>query len=137
MRAWEDGPGPRENRIGSEVLAAALAVHRGLGPGLLETVYNQVLAVELQRRGLRVARDVPMRIHYQDLVLEQGFFADLLVEGCVLVELKSVELLQKVHRKQLLTFLKLSGLRLGYLINFGAPQLREGLVRAVNGLPET
>jgi len=134
-------PGPatgrRENQVGGEVLGAALAVHRTLGPGLLEQVYNRALAVELEWRGLRVLREQPMPVRYRGIELEPGYFADLLVEDCVLVELKSVEILQKVHFKQLLTYLRLSGLRLGYLINFNAPQLMDGLVRMVNGLPES
>lgn len=126
----------RENAIGCAVVDAALAVHRELGPGLLETVYTLALAHELALRGWRVETQVPIPVHYRDLRIEEGFRADLLVEGCVLLELKSVECLAKVHYKQALTYMRLSGCRLGYLINFGAPLLKDGLVRLVNGLPE-
>jgi len=109
-----------ENAIGKEVVGAAVQVHRELGPGLLETVYEVVLAKELERRGLRVERQVPVPIHYGGLRFEEGFRADLIVEGKVILELKSVEQLSKVHAKQVLTYLKLRGVKLGFLLNFGA-----------------
>lgn len=126
----------KENLVGAESIAAAIHVHRTLGPGLLESVYEATLAYELQRRGLNVRRQVPVPIIYAELKFDEGFRADLIVEECVLLELKSVVQLSAAHRKQLQTYLRLSGLRLGYLFNFGAEVLREGLVRAVNGLPD-
>jgi GxxExxY protein len=125
-----------ENSIGKEVVDAAVKVHRVLGPGLLESVYEQVLAHELAKRGLGCARQVPVPVMYEEIQLEEGFRADLLVEEKVIVELKSVETLLAVHSKQLLTYLRLSGKRLGFLLNFGAPLLKNGIVRIVNGLSE-
>jgi GxxExxY protein len=125
---------PRENQLGDMILECAVAVHRALGPGLLETIYTHVLEAELRRMGVPVEREVPVTVRYRDMVFDRAFFADLLVDGRVLVELKSVETLQKVHHKQVLTYLKLMDLRLGYLLNFGAPLLRDGIHRIVNGL---
>jgi len=125
-----------ENLIGKEVVDAAVQVHRELGPGLLESVYEVVLAKELENRGLRVERQVPVPIHYRGLRFEEGFRADIIVEGKVILELKSVEQLTKVHTKQVFTYLKLKGLRLGYLLNFGANLVKDGIDRIVNGLSE-
>jgi GxxExxY protein len=125
-----------ENVIGKEVVDAAVKVHRELGPGLLETVYEVVLARELERRGLRVERQVPVPIVYGGMRFEEGFRADILVEGKVILELKSVEQLSKVHAKQLFTYLKLKGLKLGFLLNFGSNLMKDGIDRIVNGLPE-
>jgi GxxExxY protein len=116
---------------------AAFQVHQRLGPGLLETVYEVVLAYELRKRGLDVSRQVPIPIRYDDLLFEEGFRADLLVHNLVIVELKSVEQLAAVHGKQVLTQLKLSNKRLGLLINFGDTLLKSGVKRIVNGLPDT
>jgi GxxExxY protein len=125
-----------ENGIGKTVVDAAVLVHRELGPGLLETVYEVVLARELERRGLRVERQVPVPVVYQGLRFEEGFRADIIVEGKVILELKSVEQLSKVHAKQVLTYLKLKKLKLGFLLNFGAGLMKDGIERIVNGLPE-
>ena len=125
-----------ENVIGKEVVDAAVKVHRELGPGLLETVYEVVLTKELQSRGLRVERQVPVSITYGGLRLEEGFRADLIVEGKVILELKSTEQLSKVHPKQVLTYLKLKGLKLGFVLNFGSNLMKDGIERVVNGLPE-
>ena|ERR1044071_7232190 len=125
-----------ENAIGKEVIDAAVKVHRGLGPGLLETVYEVVLAKELQGRGLQVARQVPVPIVYGGMRFEEGFKADIIVEGKVILELKSVEQLSKVHAKQVLTYLKLKGLKLGFVLNFGANLMRDGIERVVNGLAD-
>ena len=116
---------------------AAVVVHRDLGSGLLESVYEAVLADELTRRGLAVTRQVPVPITCRGLRFDEGFRADLIVEGKVIIELKSVQQLHDAHKKQLLTYLRLSGLKLGFLLNFGAPLIRDGLVRVVNGLEET
>jgi GxxExxY protein len=111
-------------------------VHCALGPGLLESVYEVVLAKELAKRGLSVLRQQPITIIYEDLVFDEGFRADLIVENCVIVELKSVETVAPVHRKQLLTYLRLTDMRLGLLINFNAPLIKDGIIRVVNNLSE-
>ncbi len=125
-----------ENEIGTICIEAAIALHRELGPGLLESVYEIVLAHELGRRGLRVERQVPISISFRGTTFEEAFRADLSVEGKVIIELKSVEQISKVHRKQIQTYLRLTGLKLGYIFNFGAALMKEGIVRAVNGLEE-
>lgn len=125
-----------ENEIAKTVLDAAFKVHTNLGPGLLESVYEAVLAYELTRQGLEVRRQVPIPIRYEELSFEEGFRADLLAGGKVIVELKSVEALAAVHGKQVLTQLRLSGHRLGLLINFGGIHLKDGIKRVVNGLPD-
>ena len=125
-----------ENAIGREVVDAAIKIHRELGPGLLETVYEVVRARELERRGLRVERQVAVPVVYLDICFEEGFRADIIVEGKVILELKSVEQLSKVHAKQVFTYLKLKGLKLGFLLNFGGNLMKDGIERIVNGLPE-
>ncbi len=111
----------------------AVELHRNLGPGLLETVYEVTLARALERRGLRVERQVGIAIEYQGTKFDEGFRADLIVEGKVIVELKSLERVTPAHKKQLLTYLRLSGLKLGYLLNFGEALMREGITRTING----
>jgi GxxExxY protein len=108
-----------ENENGTLILAAAIEVHRELGPGLLESVYEVVLAKELALRGLTAERQVPVPIVYKGLRFEEGFRADLIVAGRVLLELKSVEGVIPAHKKQVQTYLRLTGLKLGYLLNFG------------------
>ena len=125
-----------ENVIGKEVVDAAVRVHRELGLGLLETVYEVVLARELESRGLRVERQVPVPILYGGMRFEEGFRADIVVENSVILELKSVEQLSKVHAKQVFTYLKLKGLKLGFLLNFGSNLMKDGIERVVNGLPD-
>ena len=125
-----------ENELAREIVDAAFKVHTALGPGLLESVYQAVLAHELERRGLGVRREVPIAIQYDDLRIDVGFRADLLVGDLVIVELKSVEQTAPVHKKQVLTYIKLAHLRLGLLINFGASRIKDGITRLVNGLPE-
>jgi GxxExxY protein len=107
-------------------------VHERLGPGLLESVYEAVLAQSLTRRGLFVERQKPVPIHFDGVILDEGFRADLLVEGKLLIELKSVERTAPVHGKQVLTHLRLMDLPLGLLMNFGAATFREGIKRVVN-----
>lgn len=126
-----------ENQIAKEVVDAAVKVHTKLGPGLLESVYEAVLARELERRGLRVERQVPIPIEYDGLKFDEGFRADIIVEGKVILELKSVEQLAKVHFKQLSTYLKLADKRLGLLLNFGADLMKEGIKRIANGMEDT
>ena len=123
--------------ITGAVVDAALKIHMDLGPGLLESVYESVLARALQRHGLQVERQKTIRFEYDGMVFEEGFRTDLLVEGRVVVELKSVENLAPVHSKQLLTYLRLMNLQVGLLINFGAAALKEGLHRVVNNLPNS
>ncbi len=125
-----------ENEIGTILVGTAIEVHRELGPGLLESVYEVVRAHELSLRGLAVKRQVPIAIVYKAIEFPEAFRADLLVADKVIVELKSVELINKAHRKQLQTYLRLTGLKLGYILNFGAALMKEGIVRAVNGLEE-
>ena len=125
-----------ENELSKIILDAAFKVHTRTGPGLLESVYEVTLAHELRKAGLRVERQVPIPIRYDDLTFDEGFRADLLVEGKVIVELKSIEQLARVHSKQLLTQLRLSDRKLGLLINFGEIHLKNGIERVVNGLTE-
>jgi len=127
-------PKMTENQIGKEVVDAAVKIHSALGPGLLESVYEVVLAKELERRGLAVARQVAVPIEYDGMKFDEGFRADIIVEGIVILELKSVEVLSKIHHKQLLTYLKLKRLKLGFLLNFGASLMKDGIKRMVNGL---
>jgi len=124
-----------EEEIGTQVVDVAVKVHRNVGPGLLEMVYEVVLAHELRRRGLQVERQVPIQVTYQRLTFEEAFRVDLMVENKVIIELKSVERLSSAHRKQLLTYLRLADKRLGYLLNFSAALMRDGIVRTVNRLP--
>jgi GxxExxY protein len=121
--------------VTGEIVDAAYRLHTGLGPGLLESVYEVILARELERRGLRVARQESVSFDYDGLHFCDCLRVDLLVESRVVVEIKSVERLLPVHPRQLLTYLRLMRLRVGLLINFGAPTLREGLQRIVNELP--
>lgn len=125
-----------ENELSKLILDAAFKVHTKTGPGLLETVYEVSLAHELRKQGLKVERQVPIPVRYDDLVFEEGFRADLLVEDKVIVELKSVEKLVRVHGKQVLTQLRLSDRKLGLLLNFGEVHLKNGIERIVNGLPD-
>lgn len=125
-----------ENRIGKQVVDAAIQIHQEVGSGLLESVYEVILAHELQRRGLNVSRQVVIPIKFRSLKFDEGFRADLLVENKVLIEIKCVERLNNVHRKQLLTYLRMADMRLGYLLNFGAALMKHGITRVVNGLPE-
>jgi GxxExxY protein len=125
-----------ENAIGKQVVDAAVHLHKELGPGLLETVYQVLLARELERRGHTVEREVSVPIIYAGMRFEQGFRADIIVDGKVLLELKSLEQLSKVHAKQVYTYLKLTGLKLGFLLNFGANLMKDGIERIVNGLQE-
>ena len=125
-----------ENEIGMVVVDAAISVHRELGPGLLESVYEAVLADELTERGLQVVRQVVVPIFYRGKQIDDGYRADIVANGLVVLELKSIEAIKDVHKKQLLTYLKLSGMKLGYLLNFGEAVMKKGIVRIVNGLPE-
>jgi len=125
-----------ENEIGGVVVDAAIEIHRELGPGLLESVYEVILANELKERGLRVERQVPVEITFRGRSFNEGYRADIIVEGKVILELKSVERVSNAHKKQLLTYLKLGGMKLGYLLNFGEALMKSGITRTVNGLGE-
>ncbi len=114
----------------------SLFMHRTLGPGLLESVYQRILAYELRKGGLAVETEVPIPVEWDGHVMDEGFRADMIVAGRILVELKSVETLQNVHKKQTLTYLKLTKIKLGLLINFGAPLLKDGIHRIVNDFQE-
>jgi GxxExxY protein len=109
-----------------------LGVHRAFGPGLFESIYEAVLALELSRAGLSVVRQAPITVHYGDVLLGEGFRADLLVDGRLVIEVKSVEQLSPIHSKQVLTYLRLLEQPLGLLMNFGGGTFREGLKRVVN-----
>ena len=125
-----------ENEIGQVVVDTSLAVHRELGPGLLESVYEVILAQALMERGLTATRQVSVPIEYSGLHFDEAFRADIIVDGKVILEIKSVETLRDVHKKQLLTYLRLTGMKLGFLLNFGEALIKNGIVRIVNGLPE-
>jgi len=125
------------DEITGAIVDTAIRIHQGLGPGLLETVYEIVLMRSLERRGLRVQRQQWINIEFDGMVFQEAFKYDLLVEECVLVEIKSLEKLGPVHGKQLLTYLRLMNLQVGLLINFGESTLKEGLQRIVNQLPSS
>lgn len=125
-----------ENEISGLVVDAAIKIHKKLGPGLLESVYRIVLAYELRKLGLQVQREEPIPIKYETIVFEEAFRADLIVDGKVIIELKSIDSLADVHKKQLLTYLRLTDNKLGLLLNFGECYMKNGIVRVVNGLEE-
>ncbi|HHT9151863.1 MAG TPA: GxxExxY protein [Candidatus Wujingus californicus] len=122
-----------ENEIGKIIVDTAVAVHMELGPGLLESVYEVILAYELKKRGLSVDRQVSIPIEYHGIKFDEGFRVDILVENKVIIELKSVESVNKAHKKQVLTYLRLTGHKLGYLLNFGEAFMKDGISRIING----
>jgi GxxExxY protein len=123
------------DEITEAIIEEAIRIHRDLGPSLLESVYEAVLARALEKRNFHVERQVPIRLEYDGLVFEEAFRADMIVERQVIVELKSVEQVAAVFSKKLLTYLRITNKRVGLLLNFGANTLREGLRRVVNDLP--
>ena len=125
-----------ENEIAKIVVDASYHIHVRLGPGLLESVYVRILEYELTKRGLRVRREVPIPFRYDDIEFDEGFRADLILEDKVILELKSVENTVPVHKKQVLTYLKVAEMKLGLLINFGVPLIKDGIFRLANGLTE-
>jgi GxxExxY protein len=133
----QDAKAPRkdlsqeEELIAASIVDAAIKVHAALGPGLLESVYETCLAHELEERGHRVNRQVVLPIHYDTLTLDAGLRLDLVVDGLAVLELKSVEHLLPVHHAQLLTYLRLSGLRLGFLLNFNVSLMKDGVTRKI------
>ena len=126
-----------ENEAGTVVVEEAFNLHRELGPGLVESVYEIVLANALLGRGLKTSRQRPVPIQYRGLKFDEGFRRDIWVEEKVILEIKSVEKITPLHKKQLQTYLRLTGCKLGYLLNFGAALMKEGICRCVNGLEET
>ena len=124
---------PDIDRISAEVVDAAIRIHRELGPGLLESVYETVLAASLERSGLKVDRQRPVDIEFDGLTIAAAFRADILVADCLVVEIKSVEQLSRVHGKQLLTYLRLLKQPVGLLLNFGGERMKDGIRRIVNG----
>jgi len=122
-----------ENEIGGIVVDCAVKVHMRLGPGLLESVYEAVLSYELQNRDLLIQKQVPIPITYDNLLFTEAFRADLIVDDTVILELKSVDCVTKAHKKQLLTYLRLSGRKVGYLLNFGEVLMKDGISRIING----
>jgi len=123
-----------EEDVGHAIIGAAIKIHSALGPGLLESAYELCLVYELEKLRLRVRRQVPIPIRYEDLSVDNGYRIDLLVDERVVVELKSIEQVLPVHRGQLLSYLRLGGFKLGYLLNFNVPLMRDGVTRLVNGL---
>jgi GxxExxY protein len=127
-----DAETPRENQITELIIGAAIEVHRALGPGLLESAYEECTWYEINQTGLRCRRQVPLPVVYKGVRLDCGYRIDLIVEDLVIVEFKTVENILPVHEAQLLSYLKLSGCSVGLLINFNAPVLKDGLRRIVN-----
>ena len=123
-----------ENKIGDAVIGAAMRIHSALGPGLLESAYETCLLYELEKHGLPARRQVLIPIRYEALTIDNGYRVDLLIGDLVVVELKTVEAILPVHRSQLLSYLRLGGFKLGYLLIFHVAHMRDGIVRMVNGL---
>lgn len=123
-----------ENELAKIIVDTSYKIHLKLGPGLFESVYEEILAYELQLRGLNIERQKAIPVFWKDLRMDVGFRADLIVEGKVIIEIKSVAQIALVHKKQLLTYLKITGLKLGLLINFNEALMRDGITRTVNGL---
>ena len=123
-----------ENALSGQIIGAAIEVHRHLGPGLLESAYEECLAYELAQRHIPFERQRPVSVHYKEVRLDCGFRVDLLVGGLVVVELKATDKLTSVHQAQVLTYLKLSGCKLGLLLNFNVPVMRDGIKRLVLNL---
>lgn len=123
-----------ENEIGTVIIASAIKVHSAVGAGLLESAYETCLLYELEKQGLAVQRQVLIPLRYEDLRIDNGYRVDLLVGNRVVVELKALETILPVHRAQLLSYLRLGGFKLGYLLNFNVARMRDGIVRLVNGL---
>ncbi len=123
-----------ENRLATEVIGAAIEVHKALGPGLLESAYHDCLCHELRLRQLDFKREAPIAVGYKGLTINNAYRADLLIGGRLLVELKSVERIETLHKAQLLTYLRLTGKKLGLLINFNTKLVKHGIYRVANNL---
>jgi GxxExxY protein len=126
----------KENEIAAQIVDAAYRLHTGLGPGIFEIVYEVSLAHELRKHGYTVERQVPVPITWDGIRFDEGFRADLVVDNCVIVEVKSIATLDPVHSKQVLTYLRLMDKRLGLLVNFGDHMIKRGIKRIANGMPE-
>jgi GxxExxY protein len=124
------------NNLTGNIIGAAIEVHKILGPGLLESVYEECLCYEFVGKGISFERQRPLPIKYKEVTLDCGYRLDIVAENTVIIELKSCEKIEDIHRAQLLTYLKLSGLKVGLLMNFNVPFLRDGIVRIVNNLEE-
>ena len=125
-----------ENQVATQIVDVAFKIHTAYGPGLLESVYEAIMSFELQKRNLRVVRQQAIPVVHENIRMEIGFRADLIVEDKVVVEIKSIEVIAPVHKKQLLTYLRLTDKRLGLLINFNVELIKNGISRVVNGLSE-
>ncbi|MCL2761968.1 MAG: GxxExxY protein [Treponema sp.] len=123
----------KENEIGSIIVDSAVYLHRKLGSGLLESVYETVLTKLLTKKGLHVQRQVSIPIEFDGEHFDEGFRVDLFIEGKVIIELKSVEKINPAHKKQLLTYLRLTNTKLGFILNFGAALMKDGIIRVING----
>ena len=123
-----------ENEIGSLVVDTAVNLHKNIGPGLLESVYESILCKLLSQKGLYVQRQVSIPIEYKGEFFDEGFRVDLFIEGKVIIELKSVEKITLAHKKQLLTYLKLTNTKLGFILNFGTEKMKDGIFRIINGI---
>ncbi len=124
------------NKLSSRIIGAAIEVHKALGPGLLESAYEECICYELSTGGLSLARQKPLAVQYKGINLDCGYRLDVVVEDAIILELKSCEKIEPIHKAQLLTYLKLSGIKLGLLLNFNVTLMREGIVRIVNELEE-
>ena len=124
------------NKLSSQIIGAAIEVHKFLGPGLLESTYEECLCCELKLQGINFKRQEPLCVKYKGIELDCSYRLDIVVENLIIVELKSVIEIEPIHKAQLLTYLKLAGLQLGLLLNFNVSLMREGIVRVVNKLPE-
>ena len=124
------------NQLAREIIAAAVVVHRHVGPGCFESVYLRCMEYELQKRGLDFRTKVALTLQYAELFVQNAYEADMIVSGCVIVEIKALESLARIHHRQLLTYLRLEGLPLGLLLNFGALRLVDGIKRIVNNFPD-
>lgn len=122
-----------ENELSSIAVNLCLKVHKNLGPGLFETVYERVLCYEFGKLGIDFQRQVPVPVVWEEVILDDAFRADIVLEGKVILELKSIEKVNPVHKKQVLTYLRLSGMKLGLLINFGEELMKTGITRLLNG----
>lgn len=123
-----------ENQLSKIIVDCCYRIHKTLGPGLLESVYLEILIYELKKLGLKCEKEVGIPVHYEDMQLDLGFRADLIIENLIIIELKSVEKVLPVHKKQLMTYLKLTGMKLGLLVNFNVNLIKDGIERVVNGL---
>jgi len=123
-----------ENEIAKHILDASFKIHRQLGPGLFESVYEHILVYELTNKGIEVKSQVPIPVVWENLKMDKGFRADLIVASKVIVEIKSIDVIHPVHQKQLLTYLRLTNKKLGLLLNFNESQLKDGIQRIINGL---